>query len=167
MLRDETVDVLATYLQDHSAGSVAGVQLAERIVEDNQDNPIGTAFSPLVGKIKQDQQVLEEIISRLDASQPSVKNGFAWIAEKLLGLKFASFDEPQSDLARLEQLEAMMLGVRGKQALWEMLAEIAPQDERLAGYDFPGLAKSAQQQVATIESLRLQVGRRMMGLRSP
>ncbi len=59
----------------------------------------------------------------------------------------------------LEALEALALGIVGKQALWRALSVIAPTNLRVRGEDFDVLAARAQAQHARVEEHRLQVAR--------
>jgi thioredoxin 2 len=63
------------------------------------------------------------------------------------------------ELRNLIELEALRLGVQGKQALWLALEQVTDLDERLAGTDFAALADRAEHQVLGIEQRRLQAAR--------
>ena len=82
-----------------------------------------------------------------------LKEATAWIAEKASRAKLRVGSD--DDLAVLEALEALSLGVLGKQKLWYALDRASKDDERLIGPDYRELAESAQLQHDRIEERRL------------
>ena len=64
-----------------------------------------------------------------------------------------------ASLGLLEGLEALGLGIHGKQGLWVVLAELAPRDARLAGFDFEALQSRGTAQAAVVERERRAAAR--------
>ena len=65
-------DALKTYLNDHLAGSVLAIELAERTIRENEGGPVAARLSPLVKEILEDQTVLKGLIERLATGESSV-----------------------------------------------------------------------------------------------
>ena len=133
-------DALAIYLNDHLAGSTAGVELAGKIAPD------------LHPEIAEDRRTLVAVMDRLDVSRDQVKAVAAWGAEHARRLRPGWL--LNSRLRRLEELEVLTLGVTGKLALWEALRHALAGDPRLAGLDFAALADRARSQLERLEPRR-------------
>jgi hypothetical protein len=65
------------------------------------------------------------------------------------------------------ELEGLVLGVTGKRALWIALHGIAETEPRLRRFDFDGLRRRAEEQLAGLERLRLEAARLALGVDSP
>jgi hypothetical protein len=131
-------DPLWTYLNDHLAGSTLGVSLARRVAE------------PMADEIEDDRRSLLDVMERLSVGQDRIRVAAGWGAEKVLRY---------SPLSRLEELEALSLGVEGKLALWRTLRHTHGSDPRLAGVDFDALAGRAQSQRRRLERRRLRAAK--------
>lgn len=152
---------LITYLNDHLAGSVAGVELAERCLADETGTPLGAFLAGLVPEIERDRQELKELIGRLDGGENALKKAAGWLAEKVGEVKLGDRFSADPDLSRLERLEVLLLGVRGKLALWRALEALEPADARfLGGIDLAELSSRAEGQLAGLERHRLEAARR-------
>jgi hypothetical protein len=150
------MSLLATYLNDHLAGSTAGRDLARRLASSNRGSEVyGPPAQQLADEVRDDRETLLEIMRALDVGVDHIKVAGGWAAEKLGRLKPNGRLFSYSPLSRLVELEAMTLGVRGKLALWEALAVALAGDERLADVDLEALARRAAKQLETLESLRL------------
>jgi hypothetical protein len=79
----------------------------------------------------------------------------AWVAEKAGRLKANGYLLRRSPLSDLVELEAMMLGVRGKAALWRVLLELAREDPRLDATELSALSERAKRQAGELETLRV------------
>lgn len=145
-------DPLATYLNDHRAGAAGAIEMLEHLVERHRGAELGTFAEDLLVRVRSDREVLERLVESV--GEPNVlKEAAAWMGEKLSRLKLPKGDE--SGLGLFETLEALLLGITGKKALWDALALIAPDDRRLAGVDFAALARDAQAQVNLVNARRL------------
>jgi hypothetical protein len=146
---------LATYLQDHLAGSTHAIELVETIREQYAGEPLGLFAADLVDEIKADQSVLQDIANRAGSGSSGLKEAAAWFAEKVARLKLSR--GPDKSLGTFEALEFLELGVHGKWALWRALAAIAPSDPRLRDLDFDYLVARAESQRERIEEQRLSI----------
>jgi hypothetical protein len=126
-------DALSTYLNDHLAGSVVAIELAERIIRDNEGDPFAARLARILEEIRKDQGALKDLIERVGAGQNPIKKAGAWLAEKAGRVKLGGTD--RHGLARLEALELLQTGIDGKRALWQALRVVADRHEPLRGLD--------------------------------
>ena len=124
-------DLLAIYLNDHLAGSTAGLELARRARSSNAGTPVGDFLARLVVEIEEDRDALERIMESLDVGPDRVKVAAAWASEKAGRLKLNGRLTSYSPLSRLVELEGLLVGVWGKRGAWLALLEIAPREPRL------------------------------------
>lgn len=148
-------EALGTYLNDHLAGSVGAIELAERTIRENEGDPFAARLSRVLDKIREDQAVLEGLIERIGARQNPLKKAGAWLAEKVGRVKLAGTEEPLA-LARMEVLETLAMGIQGKGALWRALRAVAARHESLDGLDLDLLERRAAEQHDEIEAMRLE-----------
>jgi hypothetical protein len=151
-------DNLKTYLNDHLAGSVMAIELAERTIRENEGGPVAGRLSPLVERIREDQTVLKGVIERLGTGESSLKKAGAWLAEKAARVKLGGTDEP-GELSRLEVLEILTTAIHGKQALWRALRVVAPRYEELGALNFDLLERRGIEQHEAVEEMRLEAAK--------
>ena len=150
---------LGAYLNDHLAGSAAGVQLARRCSEAHGDSGLGRYLAELVGEIEEDRRVLERVMTHVGAEPNLVKQAGALGAEFLTRLKHLTpLLGSGSNVARLEEIELLSLGIEGKRLLWGLLNELAGSDDRLQGFDFTALGERARTQRDGLEPFRIELG---------
>jgi hypothetical protein len=146
-------EALAIYLNDHLAGATLGASLARRAAGNNRSGPYGETLDAIAGEIEEDRDALLDVMARLSVREDALKVALGWGAEK------ASRFKPNgalgySTLARLEELEALVLGVTGKLGLWQALQRTHGDDVRLQGLDLEALAARARSQRRRLERLR-------------
>ena len=149
---------LATYLNDHLGGATAGVELARRAARENDGNELGAFLSGLATEIEADRETLEAIMSELGVKPDRAKVAAGWAAEKVGRLKPNAQLLGYSPLSPLVELEALLVGIEGKLALWRALAEVAD----TIGLDRPrleALAARADGQQADVERHRRDAAR--------
>ena len=149
--------LLAIYLQDHLAGSTAGLELARRSAGANEGTPVGDFLAELADEIEEDRDILVEIMEALDVSQDKVKNALGWGAEKLGRLKPNGQFTGYSPLSRIVELEGLTVGVRGKLSLWENLR--ATFGAEVAGRNLDGLITRANGQLERLTDHRTEAAR--------
>lgn len=155
------MSLLATYLNDHLAGSTAGVELARRARGSNEGTELGVFLAGLTAEIEEDRDTLERVMDAVGAGRDRVKVLAAWAGEKVGRLKLNGSLISYSPLSRLVELEGLRLGVEGKASLWRMLRDLA--DPRLAAFDFDALIARAERQRDDLERWRLEAGRQALG----
>jgi hypothetical protein len=151
-------EALRTYLNDHLAGSVMAIELAERTIRENDGTPIAAGLSRVLEEIREDQAVLRRLIERVGAEESPIKKAGAWLAEKAGRWKLGGTDEP-GELSRLEVLEVLTTGIHGKQGLWRALRVAVPRHEELRGLDYDLLESRAIGQHEQVEEMRLEAAK--------
>jgi hypothetical protein len=150
---------LATYLNDHLAGSVVAVELMENLQEVYADTPVADFISKLHADIEADRQELKELMDRLEISESTTRKASAWLTEKLTELKLRLDDPTRGDLRLFESLEALSLGIEGKRCLWLALSTAAEVSPQLRIADYERLRQRAEEQRERVETKRLEVAR--------
>src|ERR1700677_2848030 len=113
---------LATYLQDHLAGSVVALELLEHMENSHTGMDLGRFFARLREDITADRHELETLMERLAISVGTFRSAVAWVAEKAARLKLRLDDSENGSLRLLEAVELVATGIDGKRALWLALA---------------------------------------------
>ena len=156
-----TRQALGTYLNDHLAGSVMGIELAERTIRENEGDPLAARLGRVLEEIREDQAVLKGVIDRVGAAQNPLKKAGAWLAEKAARVKLGGTDEA-GELSRLEVLEVLTTGIHGKRALWRALRVVAPRYEELGALNFDLLERRAIEQHEVVEEMRLEAAKAVL-----
>ena len=144
-------DLLKTYLQDHHAAATAGLELARRAAGSNEDTEYGIELRRIADEIAEDRELLEQVMQRLEIQPSKLKDAGGWTAEKVGRLKPNNRLLSYSPLSRVLELEGLIMGVTGKQALWEGLQVSV--GETLDGFSFPELAERAADHRRRLETL--------------
>ena len=147
---------LDIYLNDHLAGSVAAIELLEKLIEHHSEDRFGKIFRDWRGDIQADQETLRNLIRKLGAEESAIRKAGAWMAEKFSRIKIGDLDD---SAGLLQALEALALGITGKRLLWRSLGAVTSNFAPLQGTDFGKLEKRAQDQFEQVETLRLEMGR--------
>jgi hypothetical protein len=145
-------ELLGVYLNDHLAGSAAGIELAGKLRDNHKGTELGEAMAALHRDITQDRDALEELMGHLEVDRHAVKEAAGWMLEKLSRLRLNPALTGGAELTRLLETEALSLGIEGKLAMWLALKEAAA---RLAGTDFDRLIERARGQRRALEPHRL------------
>jgi hypothetical protein len=148
---------LATYLNDHLAGSTTAIELLDRVADIYRD--IAPAVTALRDEIDADRAELRTLLESLDVSESRTRKVGGWLAEKVTQLKFRIDDHSAGSLRLLESLEAVALGVDGKLALWNVLEAVCPSIPPLQNLDYKRLISRADDQRKRLEALRLEAGK--------
>jgi len=148
--------LIAIYLNDHLAGSTAGLELARRALGANRGTMFEAPLARLATEIGEDREALMDVMARLEVARDPLKVWAGWLAEKGGRLKLNGRPTGYSPLSRVLELEVLAVAVEGKHALWRTLAHVAAGDARLQGVDLEALARRADRQRRLIERERLR-----------
>jgi len=151
--------LLRIYVQDHFAGSTAGLSLARRSAGSNRGTTYGDALARIADEIEQDRRTLEAITDELDIPRDQVKNALAWGAERAGRFKLNGQLTGYSPLSRVVELEGLITGISGKISLWRALLELVPQEPRLDAERLQELIERGEEQRRTVEELRTRAVR--------
>ncbi len=152
---------LATYLNDHLLGATLGTELVRRAARENQGSELGAFLTGLAREIEDDRETLLAVMAELGVKPDRLKVAAGWTGEKLGRLKPNAQLRGYSPLSPLVELEGLLIGIQGKLAMWQVLAEVAV----ALGIDrarLEELAARAERQQADVERHRLDVGRRAL-----
>jgi len=147
---------LHTYLNDHLAGSVAALELLDALIEQHLEDRFGKPFRDLRDEIHKDQETLRDLIRKVGANESTIRKAAAWLTEKFGRAKIG---DTSGSAELLQALEALALGITGKNLLWRSLTAIAANFPALQGADFAELERRARDQFERVEDLRLQMVR--------
>lgn len=144
---------LAIYLNDHLAAATGARELVRRSAAANRSTTYGPELERLAREIDEDRATLLAIMDVLGVGVDRLKVAAGWGVEKLGRLKLNGRLYGYSPLSRVLELETLILGVRGKLALWRTLAHLAP--PALARFDLSDLCARADSQLSRLESARV------------
>src|ERR1700722_10755576 len=112
---------LKNYFKDHFAGSVAAIELLNHLISSNRRKTDEQFFVHLRDEVVEDKETLRGLLHDLDTECGEIRNTTAFLSEKLSRVKLLLENPSGGQLARLEKLEALALGIEGKRALWGSL----------------------------------------------
>jgi hypothetical protein len=151
---------IATYLNDHLAGSVIALELLDHLASTQVE--LSAFFKQLRADIDADQDELKKLMASLDLAESRTRKASAWLAEKMTELKLR-FDDPKGGPLRLfESLEALSLGIEGKRSLWMALMAAAEKSPALRTLDYERLMQRAQEQRDRVETQRIEMARKAL-----
>jgi hypothetical protein len=155
---------IATYLNDHLAGSVVAIELMENLESVYAETPIADFIAKLRVDVESDRRELESLMNNLEISESRPRKASAWLTEKFTELKLRFDDSSSGDLRLFESLEALSLGIEGKRSLWLALAAAAQVSSRLRIADYDRLRQRAEEQRARVETKRLDAAKAALKL---
>jgi hypothetical protein len=150
---------LRIYLQDHLAGATTGLELARRLRGENEGSEYGPPLAKLADEIEADRRALETLMEDFGYGGDRLKTVGAWVVEKVGRLKLNGQLTGYSPLSRMEELEGLLTGITGKQALWVALLQLAPEEPRLDAARLERLRERAEAQRGAVEELREKAAR--------
>lgn len=144
---------LATYLNDHLAGSTVALDLVDHLIAAPSQLDHQRFFLDLRTEIEADQAVLKSVLAHCAEAESKVRMAAGWLAGKAGWAKMQFDGSADGAFTRLQALEGLALGITGKRALWQTLAAI---HIPVAGADFAALTRRAEQQHDRVEARRLE-----------
>jgi hypothetical protein len=152
---------LGTYLQDHYAGSSAGIELFRRAANQHFDPVARKELTAMVEEVDNDRTALERFLAAVGKKPDPVKNAGAWVAEKLGRLKPNGELLHRSPLSDVVELEGLRLAVEGKAAGWRVLRRLAEDEYLFDKSELDRLLSSATNQIDRLEKLRMAAAERV------
>jgi hypothetical protein len=150
---------LATYLNDHLAGSSVALELLEHLESTHAGSDVGRSAATLRADIAADRMELKELMRRLHVDESRTRKASAWLTEKLTEIKLRLDDPQGGSLRLLEAFEALSLGIEGKRLLWRALANAAKDASALGSVDYERLIRRAEEQRSRVETMRLDAAK--------
>lgn len=156
--------LLAVYLDDHLAGSVAGADRMRRAAERLSGTPVGPDLARVAGEVAAEKDELREIIAALGLERPPLKQAAAWLGEKAARLKPDGRLRRGTAMTALIECEMLRSAVTGKKGLWQTLADLAP-ELGVDGRRMVELVEQSEQQVAVLDRVHVFVRTRALRTR--
>jgi hypothetical protein len=150
---------LGTYLNNHLAGAMAALELMQHLEEQQADTSVSSFLAELRNEVTEEGQALEALLDRLQIDQSRTRKALAWLTEKGAQLKLQLDDAASGELHLFEGLEALVIGLEGKRALWEALAVVAEDEPALQGPDYTQLIQRSKAQHRRAEAVRRDAAR--------
>ena len=157
-------DILAIYLNDHLAGSVAALELVDRLRRLSEGTELHRLFLSLGEEIEEDQQVVKSLLRNMGGKESKLRKAAAWLTEKIGEAKLELDDSGNGQLRLLEALETLGLGIQGKLGLWRVLRAAATHEPEIGKLDLARLERRARDQLERVEAQRLLVARAAFGV---
>jgi hypothetical protein len=154
------MSLLAIYLQDHHAAALAGTRLARRVASATPRDEPSAELSQVAREIAEDLATLETIMRRLGTRPNGVKDAMARAGERIARLKLNGRLHTRSPLSDVVELETLVVGITGKQALWRTLQTA----NALANGELDHLIARAERQRRIAERAREAAARRAFGV---
>ena len=155
---------LDSYLNDHLSGSVAGLELMNRLAEAHQGTPLGVLMRRFHVEVGEEQELLKSLIEACGSSEKPLAKAAAWLGERISRLKLDSGSE--DNLCLFESLETLSLGFWGRRALWTALRHVRPEGAAFARLDYDGLIARCDEHLKALEAVRLDVARDALAAQS-
>jgi hypothetical protein len=152
---------LATYLNDHLAGSVAALELLDHLIKIYEGKPLEKFFKDLRDEVSADQEILRKLVQRF-AKESAIRKAGGWIAEKFTRAKIKAAGEEVGEIGLIQALEVLVLGITGKQLLWRALNASLGSSPLLRGMDLSRLEERAIEQIERVEAKRLEAAREVL-----
>ena len=144
---------LSTYLNDHLAGSAGALDLLDSLRGHANTDEMAATLESVTTDIEADRETLLGVMERLGVETSTIKQAAARVGEKALRVKTSAVVTGDDDLSRLLGLEALRVGIAGKEAGWRALR--AAEHDALTGVDFDALIARARDQREQLEPFRL------------
>ena len=151
---------LATYLNDHLAGSVAALALIDDMAGAVADTSLKAFLTDLKYEIEEEQHVLRTIMQANAVEEGAFKKATAWLGEKVTSPKFGGAGDDSQGLAVMQGLEMLCLGITGKLLGWRAFQAASTPTVQALGFDLDALQKQAERQRNTVEEFRLAYARK-------
>lgn len=154
-----TTTHLSTYLNDHLAGSMAGLETLDGLEAAFPRNDVKKLVKRLRRKLELEREQLQSLMDELDITRSPVRQLTAWVSEKVIRLKMRFDDRDNGPFRLFETLEALSVAIEGKRLLWVALSSTSEVNPALANLNFPKLMAMAKSQRRLVEALRLEAAR--------
>ncbi|MGI8416458.1 MAG: hypothetical protein ACR2P2_09720 [Nakamurella sp.] len=158
---DQHDELLGIYLNDHLAGASAGAAMFQRAAKSARGES-RVELLRLTAEVGQDRQSLLGLMSVQGVRVRRYKVLAGWVAEKAGRLKLNGSLVRRSPLSDLMELEALLLGVKGKAAGFRTLRSLSDRHSRLDAPQLDQLIDRAERQAEVLERLRIQTAQRVL-----
>jgi hypothetical protein len=147
---------MATYLNDHLAGSIAALGMVGRIHRVHAGTPLGDVIREFEVTLSEEQAVVRSLIERVGGNPSAIRRAVAWIGGQVSRLKVGPGETDESGLELFEALELLSVGFCGRRLLWRTLAHVGRASDADLSAHYDRLATRAEAQLVTLEVHRLE-----------
>lgn len=145
---------LSLYVDEHLLGAAAGLAMFRHAARAHRGTVYGPVLERLADEVAEDRDELVRLARDLGLPTLRVAGPLGRALELAQRLRPGPRVLADASLATLLQLEALELGVRGKQLLWRALREVADERPGLSVGELDRLAARAGRQADELEALR-------------
>jgi hypothetical protein len=160
--KQDRMELIGIYLNDHLAGATLGTALAHRVARGPNQVADQATLQRLAGEINADRRALLEIMALLGVPVRHYKTGAAWLGERVGRLKPNGRLRARSPVSDLEELELLKAGIEGKRAGWRTLRALADRDPRLNAGWLDELLARARAQADQVEDFRIRAAAQLV-----
>lgn len=133
-------EALAGYLNEHLAGAEGALRVASRLRAVGDDDDLVRFMDRFSADIERERAVLEDILGLLDADPSLIGRTVGTVGGMVMRVREVISETP----TRLEDLEALAIGVWGRRLLWGTLVRVATHDDRFDTFDLDRLVATAE-----------------------
>ena len=152
---------LAAYLNNHVAGSAAGMELIRRAVANSRGTPAEDFLCRLSVDLEEEQALLGRLIRASGGREETFRKLGAWALEKTGLLRIGDYSRENPLLGRLVEFEALLLGSVGRVGMWRLMENCFPGDPRFAFADFRALRERGERHLQELERFRIETAREL------
>jgi hypothetical protein len=150
----ENAKLLRIYLNDHFLAANAGVALARRIAKTHRDTDFSADLTSLANEIAGDLSTLTSLMKQLDVSPQQWRAPLGVAAERAGRLKLNGHIFSRSPLSSVIELDALLVSIESKRAVWKALRRLADSDDRLDAAALENIIERSWRQSDVVERVR-------------
>ncbi|MBV09106.1 hypothetical protein [Rubinisphaera sp.] len=143
------------YLDDHLSVIVGEMELIERCYNSNRHSELGFFLKQLQSDLRVQKETVEKVFHCLDfetSIQGQLKQGAAWLAEKIGRFKLNDSLLEYSDLSRVVELVALLAVTQERIALWVTLNSLSNTDLRFKDFEFSLILSQSELQLEELKT---------------
>lgn len=152
---------LAVYMNDHLGMMTAELELARRMVRENEGSPLAQFLSGYAAEVGSQRQLVEQLLDTLGESESLVTQAAGWLLEKAGRLKPNDSWTEYTELSRVVELEALAMAAYARVHFWDALGMV--QSAEIGAITADGCvarAAIAREQLVLVEQHHRQAVRR-------
>jgi hypothetical protein len=150
------------HLQDYVTTHLTVAAVATNMLKGLANRLDADDLRGMIAELRQEQQVLDGVLSQLDVSHNPVLRGAAVVGERATRIVRDVMMWREDDKRDLSELEALLTGVEGKKGMWRLFLSVQEDLPVLESLPLQDLLDQADRQSALVETHRMAAGRRML-----
>lgn len=150
------------HLQDYVTTHLTGAAAATNMLKGLANRLDADDLRGMIAELRQEQQLLDGVLSQLDVSHNPVLRGAAVVGERATRIVRDVMMWREDDKRDLSELEALLTGVEGKKGMWRLFLAVQEDLPVLESLPLQDLLDQADRQSALVETHRMAAGRRML-----